>query len=590
MDLRATLSPYEAATNKPWSLLESLETDDRPTISKLLASCGLADLARKVILESPSETSTMYREYGLAYSAGSTSQKQQPEEVSLYIPCYNGAHYLRNVLPAVLDQSYPLSEVLVIDDGSSDDSARLAESLGAKVIRHAGNKGLAAARNTAIEAAKSPFLACLDADACPDRYWLERLMPLFSDPQVAGVGGRLIEQHTLTVADRWRARMMAQHYGRFPVSQQPIFGCNGVFRTETLRALNGYHESYTRSYEDIDLSNRLLKAGHQSRYHPEALCRHQRKDSPNQVVATCFQWRLPHLLSLGFQDSGTNFGGALGTNLRHDLKEIEELNSTGDLVLTYPSLLMLFQSPLRMTELLAEKLPAARAQDVKLFAAARVLGALARTPLPAAAQQRLRKDLEDLIRRFSGSRLQDLLSLDFSSGNSKSTRQSLQIEETPFTAALSSVVDSIPDVARFKPEIQHGIEQSALECLCDEQQLSGKLSILALDLQGDESSTRSLSALGPSSRIVRGGADSYLSLDFRERIAGAETDRFLIQCGPGNEALGVWWSFFLAAARPSVPCSVVFPQESGLPRLLENSKFVKAATASSRITWQQVLQ
>ena len=56
------------------------------------------------------------------------------------------------------------AEVIVVDDGSEDDSAAMAERLGATVIRHAGNRGLAAARNTGLRAATCEYVAFLDSD------------------------------------------------------------------------------------------------------------------------------------------------------------------------------------------------------------------------------------------------------------------------------------------------------------------------------------------------------------------------------------------------------------------------------------------
>ncbi|MBL8821547.1 MAG: glycosyltransferase family 2 protein [Planctomycetia bacterium] len=85
--------------------------------------------------------------------------------VSVVIPCYNGAKFLRETLDSVLAQTYPVLEVLVIDDGSTDDSAAIAESYGSpiRVIRQP-NQGESVARNRGIDEAIGDWIAFLDAD------------------------------------------------------------------------------------------------------------------------------------------------------------------------------------------------------------------------------------------------------------------------------------------------------------------------------------------------------------------------------------------------------------------------------------------
>lgn len=89
--------------------------------------------------------------------------------MSVVIPCFNGAKYLRPCLESALAQHDPgPAEVLVGDDGSTDDSARIAESNGprVRVLHHPGraNRGLPATRNLCIREARYPLIAFLDAD------------------------------------------------------------------------------------------------------------------------------------------------------------------------------------------------------------------------------------------------------------------------------------------------------------------------------------------------------------------------------------------------------------------------------------------
>src|SRR5262245_11213116 len=88
--------------------------------------------------------------------------------VSVIIPCYNGARYLRETIASALAQDYRPLEILVGDDGSRDDSVAIAESFGppVTVLRHPGgaNRGCAATRNLCIRETRYPNIALLDAD------------------------------------------------------------------------------------------------------------------------------------------------------------------------------------------------------------------------------------------------------------------------------------------------------------------------------------------------------------------------------------------------------------------------------------------
>lgn len=97
----------------------------------------------------------------LAISDGATEMTT----VSVIIPCYNAGPFLGETLDSVLAQTYPPLEVLVIDDGSTDESAEIAEAYGppVRVIRQA-NQGESVARNRGIEQAEGEWIAFLDAD------------------------------------------------------------------------------------------------------------------------------------------------------------------------------------------------------------------------------------------------------------------------------------------------------------------------------------------------------------------------------------------------------------------------------------------
>jgi glycosyltransferase involved in cell wall biosynthesis len=107
------------------------------------------------------------------------------QEVSLCIMSRNSARFVSACLEGVFRQTTQPVEILFIDDGSTDDSHRIASSYGVRVIRHLRPKGRAAAANTGICAARSQLVACLDSECVPHTSWLSQLSAAMADTGVA---------------------------------------------------------------------------------------------------------------------------------------------------------------------------------------------------------------------------------------------------------------------------------------------------------------------------------------------------------------------------------------------------------------------
>jgi glycosyltransferase involved in cell wall biosynthesis len=114
--------------------------------------------------------------------------------ISVIIPVYNGERYLAEALRSVLNQSLPPAAVFVVDDGSSDGSAAIAESFGPPVsCLRQPNRGAAAARNRGVAAAeRADLLAFLDADDLwtPDRLRIQ-VAAITADPNLEAALGQV---------------------------------------------------------------------------------------------------------------------------------------------------------------------------------------------------------------------------------------------------------------------------------------------------------------------------------------------------------------------------------------------------------------
>ena len=106
--------------------------------------------------------------YGIVVLKAEASGAGAMPEVTVVIPLYDGERFLEEALESLIIQCLPVAEIIVVDDGSSDNGPEIAESLGARVIRQR-NRGVSAARNTAILAARTEWIACIDQDDVWDR-------------------------------------------------------------------------------------------------------------------------------------------------------------------------------------------------------------------------------------------------------------------------------------------------------------------------------------------------------------------------------------------------------------------------------------
>jgi cellulose synthase/poly-beta-1,6-N-acetylglucosamine synthase-like glycosyltransferase len=160
-----------------------------------------------------------------------------------------------------------------------------------KVVRHDGNRGLAAARNTGVRSARFDLVASIDADCLAREDWLDQLLPCLDDAHVGGAGGRLVELNQTTLADRWRTLHMIQHLGPEVISDSDfLFGHGTLFRKSALEQVGLYDEKFRTNREDEYISKRLLAADYSLVYQPDAVVEHVKTDTVKSLLSTYWRW------------------------------------------------------------------------------------------------------------------------------------------------------------------------------------------------------------------------------------------------------------------------------------------------------------
>ena len=185
----------------------------------------------------------------------------QSWRVSAYIPCFNNAQTIALAIQGIQEQAQPVDDFFVVDDGSTDNSAKIAEDLGVRVIRLGQNLGRGPARATAMEAARHEFVLCADATNRLSPRFLQAGLKWFADDRVLAVYGRCYDRHARSTIDRWRARhLYKQDIPEVP-NPRGIFSTYGaiVRKSAVLRA--GNYDRRLRHGEDYALGERLLALG-----------------------------------------------------------------------------------------------------------------------------------------------------------------------------------------------------------------------------------------------------------------------------------------------------------------------------------------
>lgn len=180
--------------------------------------------------------------------------------LSVIIPVRNDAPALARCLAALARQSRPADEIVVVDNGSSDDSADVAVRAGARVI-HEDRVGIPAANATGLDAAGGDILARLDADSVPPKTWLADLIAAFDDPTIAGVTGPGVFYDGPRLLRRPLAAFYLGSYRwsvRLAIASTPLFGSNCALRRDAWEAVSGrVHRHDTEVHDDMDISVHL---------------------------------------------------------------------------------------------------------------------------------------------------------------------------------------------------------------------------------------------------------------------------------------------------------------------------------------------
>jgi len=198
--------------------------------------------------------------------------------VSVVVPAYNAALTLPLCLAALAAQDFPSNsyEVIVVDDGSTDDTVSIARATGVRVITQA-HAGPGASRNRGAAAARGELLLFTDADCAPVPGWITALLKAFTDPRVAGAKGAYLTTQR-GIVPRFTQLEFLERYDRMAGAETIDFvdTYSAAYRRDIFLANHGFDTIFpTASVEDQELSFRLAEKGYRLVFAPSAQVYHR---------------------------------------------------------------------------------------------------------------------------------------------------------------------------------------------------------------------------------------------------------------------------------------------------------------------------
>ena len=200
-------------------------------------------------------------------------------KVSVIVCSYNGAKTLGRCLESLKHIEYPDYEVILVDDGSKDNTQEIAARHPWIVNVRQENSGLSVARNVGAQTATGEVLAYTDSDCMADPEWLYFMVGTLLSGNYAGVGGPNISPP----AENWIQACVAaapggpNHVLLTDLVAEHIPGCNMAFYKWAFEKVGGFDPEYRKAGDDVDFCWRLQQKGEIIGFSPSSIVWHYRR-------------------------------------------------------------------------------------------------------------------------------------------------------------------------------------------------------------------------------------------------------------------------------------------------------------------------
>ncbi len=215
--------------------------------------------------------------------------------LSVVIAVYNGADFLKKSLPALQTAADAETEIILVDDGSTDDSAEIGKQYGAKIITLTEKSGAANARNAGVRQAQGEIILFIDADVVVQADTIGRLRRIFVDnKEFSAVFGSYDDAPGEPDFFSQYRNLMHHFYHQTSKREAETFWSGfGAIKRQVFLKVDGFDASKFEipSIEDIELGYRLRKKGYRILLVPEMQVKHLKKWTFYSILETDFWQR-----------------------------------------------------------------------------------------------------------------------------------------------------------------------------------------------------------------------------------------------------------------------------------------------------------
>ncbi len=238
--------------------------------------------------------------------------------VSVVMPVFNERENIAAAVRSIAGGDYPEIEVVVVDDGSTDDTADIVAGLGLPNVRlvRIANGGKANALNVGVARARHDLVVMVDGDTVFERHSLRTLLQPFADPRVGGVSGNVKVSNRRGLIGQWQHieyvigfnldRRLFEVMGCIPT----IPGAIGGFRRQALADAGGVSDRTLA--EDTDLTMAIVRAGWRVVYEDKAIAWTETPHSPGQLFRQRYRWAYGTMQAMWVHRRALRDGGPSG--------------------------------------------------------------------------------------------------------------------------------------------------------------------------------------------------------------------------------------------------------------------------------------
>jgi mycofactocin system glycosyltransferase len=271
-------------------------------VDRLIAGSKLYELTRGRSIPEKISTAVMVLSLvakgylKLEYDPECSGEENYPTG-SIIIPVKNRPEEIRDCLTSLAGLDYPRDkvEVVVVDDGSTDDTASAAGAFDVRLIRQPASRGPSFCRNLGAKEASGEVLAFIDSDCTSDPLWLKQLIPYLAFDGIGAVGGYVRSYYNESALDKYEAVCSSLNMGSriiFDREAQSSFyvpTCNLLVRKDVFDMLNGFNDSMHLG-EDVDFCWRMRKSGNFLVYVPTGAVAHKHRNEITKMLKRKYEY------------------------------------------------------------------------------------------------------------------------------------------------------------------------------------------------------------------------------------------------------------------------------------------------------------